>query len=75
MFYEDIRVGESIDLGSTTFTRAAIVNYGQGFDPRVFVGLAPNTLAAKNSEKSSNSALYALGDARSREPLQSAAPD
>ena len=35
MFYEDIRVGESTDLGSTTFTRAAIAGYGREFDPRV----------------------------------------
>jgi len=35
MFYEDIRVGESTHLGSTTFTRAAIVGYARDFDPRV----------------------------------------
>jgi len=35
MFYEDIRIGESTNLGSTTFTRAAIVGYARDFDPRV----------------------------------------
>lgn len=35
MFYEDIRTGESTNLGSTTFTRAAIMGYAREFDPRI----------------------------------------
>jgi hypothetical protein len=29
MFYEDFRIGQSADLGETTFSREAILAYGQ----------------------------------------------
>jgi acyl dehydratase len=35
MFYEDIRIGQSTDLGQTEFSREAIVAYGKKFDPRI----------------------------------------
>ncbi len=35
MFYEDIRIGQSTDLGQTEFTREAILAYGKRFDPRI----------------------------------------
>jgi acyl dehydratase len=35
MFYEDIRIGQSIDLGQTQFFREAILAYGKTFDPRI----------------------------------------
>ncbi len=35
MFYEDFRVGQTADLGSATFSRAAILAYGRQFDPRI----------------------------------------
>ena len=35
MFYEDIRIGQSADLGQTEFSREAILAYGKRFDPRI----------------------------------------
>ena len=35
MFYEDFRIGQSADLGETTFSREAILAYGRRFDPRI----------------------------------------
>jgi acyl dehydratase len=35
MFYEDIRIGQSTDLGQTEFSRESILAYGQRFDPRI----------------------------------------
>jgi acyl dehydratase len=35
MFYEDVRIGQSADLGQATFSRAAILAYGRRFDPRI----------------------------------------
>ena len=35
MFYEDIRIGQSTALGQTEFSREAILDYGQQFDPRI----------------------------------------
>ena len=35
MFYEDIRIGQSTDLGQTEFSREAILAYGKLFDPRI----------------------------------------
>jgi acyl dehydratase len=35
MFYEDIHVGQSTDLGQTEFSREAILAYGKKFDPRI----------------------------------------
>jgi acyl dehydratase len=35
MFYEDIRIGQSTDLGQTQFSREAILAYGKKFDPRI----------------------------------------
>jgi acyl dehydratase len=35
MFYEDFRIGQTADLGSTTFSREAILAYGRRFDPRI----------------------------------------
>jgi acyl dehydratase len=35
MFYEDILIGQSADLGQTEFSREAILAYGKRFDPRV----------------------------------------
>src|SRR3984885_13510167 len=35
MFYEDILIGQSTDLGQTEFSREAILAYGNRFDPRI----------------------------------------
>jgi acyl dehydratase len=35
MFYEDIQIGQSTDLGQTEFSREAILAYGNQFDPRI----------------------------------------
>ena len=35
MFYEDILIGQSVDLGQTEFSREAILAYGKKFDPRI----------------------------------------
>lgn len=35
MFYEDFRIGQSASLGEATFSREAILAYGQLFDPRI----------------------------------------
>ena len=35
MFYEDVRIGQSANLGSATFSREAILDYGRRFDPRI----------------------------------------
>ena len=35
MFYEDIRIGQSTDLGQTQFSREAILAYGKKLDPRI----------------------------------------
>jgi acyl dehydratase len=35
MFYEDVRIGQSADLGQATFSRDAILAYGRRFDPRI----------------------------------------
>src|SRR5271169_3371991 len=35
MFYEDILIGQSGDLGQTKFSREAILAYGKRFDPRI----------------------------------------
>jgi acyl dehydratase len=35
MFYEDVRIGQSADLGQTEFSREAILAYGKRFDPRI----------------------------------------
>ena len=35
MFYEDIRIGQSADLGQIEFSREAILAYGKLFDPRI----------------------------------------
>jgi acyl dehydratase len=40
MFYEDIRIGQSTDLGQTEFSREAILAYGKKFDPRIFAQAA-----------------------------------
>jgi acyl dehydratase len=35
MFYEDVRIGQVTELGSTTFQRESILAYARQFDPRV----------------------------------------
>jgi acyl dehydratase len=35
MFYEDILIGQSTDLGQTEFSRETILAYGKRFDPRI----------------------------------------
>ena len=35
MFYEDIPIGQSADLGQTEFSREAILAFGKRFDPRI----------------------------------------
>ena len=35
MFYEDVRIGQSVALGQAAFSRAAILAYGRRFDPRI----------------------------------------
>jgi acyl dehydratase len=35
MFYEDILIGQSTDLGQLEFSREAILAYGKRFDPRI----------------------------------------
>lgn len=36
LFYEDLEVGESFDLGSVTVTRADIVAFAETYDPRPY---------------------------------------
>ena len=35
MFYEDMRIGQVTDFGSTAFSRASILAYARRFDPRI----------------------------------------
>jgi acyl dehydratase len=35
MFYEDVRIGQSLTLGQAEFSREAILAYGRDFDPRI----------------------------------------
>ena len=35
MFYEDILIGQSTELGQTQFSRESILDYGRRFDPRI----------------------------------------
>ena len=35
MFYEDVRVGQSLALGEAAFSREAILAFGRRFDPRI----------------------------------------
>ena len=35
MFYEDVRIGQSVALGQAAFSREAILAFGRRFDPRV----------------------------------------
>ncbi|HEY4807196.1 MAG TPA: dehydratase [Roseiarcus sp.] len=35
MFYEDVRVGQSLALGEAAFSREAILAFGRQFDPRI----------------------------------------
>ncbi len=37
MFYEDILIGQSADLGQMEFSRESILDYGRRFDPRIVV--------------------------------------
>jgi len=41
MFYEDAHLCQSRELGSTMFTRASILAFGQRFDPRVLARAGP----------------------------------
>jgi acyl dehydratase len=35
MFYEDVRIGQSLALGEAAFSREAILAFGRRFDPRI----------------------------------------
>jgi acyl dehydratase len=35
MFYEDVRIGQSVALGQAAFSREAILAFGRRFDPRI----------------------------------------
>jgi acyl dehydratase len=35
MFYEDVRIGQSLALGQEAFSRESILAYGRLFDPRI----------------------------------------
>ncbi|HZZ21734.1 MAG TPA: dehydratase [Roseiarcus sp.] len=35
MFYEDVRIGQSVALGHAAFSREAILAFGRRFDPRI----------------------------------------
>lgn len=39
MFYEDMQIGSVTELGSTEFTREAIIAYARRFDPRVLAAV------------------------------------
>jgi acyl dehydratase len=60
MFYEDIRIGQSADLGSTTFSREAILAYGRRFDPRLVAR------AAEGDEPIAASGLHVAAQAMRR---------
>jgi acyl dehydratase len=60
MFYEDIRIGQSADLGSTTFSREAILAYGRRFDPRIV------SRAAEGGEPLAASGLHVAAQAMRR---------
>jgi acyl dehydratase len=40
MFYEDVRIGQSVALGQAAFSREAILTFGQQFDPRIIAEVA-----------------------------------
>ncbi len=40
MFYEDVRIGQSVALGQATFSREAILTFGRRFDPRIIAQAA-----------------------------------
>jgi acyl dehydratase len=60
MFYEDFRVGRSADLGSTTFSREAILAYARRFDPRIVAR------AAEGGEPIAASGLHVAAQAMRR---------
>jgi acyl dehydratase len=60
MFYEDFRVGQSAELGSTTFSREAILGYGRRFDPRIVAR------AAEGGEPIAASGLHVAAQAMRR---------
>jgi hypothetical protein len=56
MFYEDVRVGQSLALGQAEFSREAILTYGRLFDPRIVAQAAVGTpLAASGLHVAANS--------------------
>ena len=60
MFYEDFRIGQSAELGSTTFSREAILAYGRRFDPRIVAR------AAEGGEPIAASGLHVAAQAMRR---------
>src|ERR1700722_1626667 len=66
MFYEDIRIGQSTDLGQTEFSREAILAYGKKFDPRIVAQAADGQarLAAAGMHVAA-AGMRRLGDTRS----------
>src|ERR1700722_7798618 len=67
MFYEDVRVGQSLALGEAAFSREAILAFGRRFDPRIVAqaaeGRAP--LAASGLHAAAAAGMRQLVDARS----------
>ena len=65
MFYEDIRIGHSTDLGQTEFSREAILAYGKRFDPRIVAQAASNARLAASGMHVAAAAMRRLVETRS----------
>ena len=66
MFYEDIPIGQSTDLGQTEFSREAILAYGKRFDPRIVAqAAAGNVPLAASGMHVAAAAMRRLVDTRS----------
>jgi acyl dehydratase len=65
MFYEDVRIGQSADLGQTEFSREAILDYGRRFDPRIVAQAAGRTRLAASGMHLAAALMRRLVDTRS----------
>jgi acyl dehydratase len=65
MFYEDVRVGQSLALGQTQFSREAILAYGRRFDPRIVAQAAVGTPLAASGLHVAAAGMRQLVDTRS----------
>ncbi len=64
MFYEDIRIGHSLDLGQAAFSREVILDYGRLFDPRIVTQVAGGTPLAASGLHVAAAGMRRLVDTR-----------